>query len=75
MGYASSDFSGWFRLKGKLCKMFAVILSTKCAGFKQRSGTETETVALQAPSLHALLLPQISDRNKQYSNRTTPSER
>jgi len=40
MGYASVNFSGWFRLKGKLCKMLAVILSTKCVVFKLRSGRE-----------------------------------
>ena len=68
MGCASVNFSGWFRLKGKLCKMFAVILSTKCADFKLRSGMEA--AALQVPSLNALLLSQISDRNKRYSDRT-----
>ena len=73
MGYASSDFSAWFRLEGKLCKMFAIILSTKCTVFKLQCGTEI--AALQAPSLHVPLLPQISDRNKRYPNRTTPSDR
>jgi hypothetical protein len=49
MGYASADFSGWFLLKDKLCKMFAVILSTKCKG-------KSKAIPLQRPG-QALRFP------------------